>query len=414
MQIIRLESDRFQKGNNYNKLLIFNSKINNLFAYQTDIFVLIEKYNLDEILKDFNVNNFDFNDEYKIIANNKIKDSYSFPFKIYIDITDKCQLKCKHCLTKYLNLGNELELDRIKKIAKECEERGAFYVKLGGGEPLLHPQIFEIIKMFREIGMQVSLSTNGYLMSQKTAEFLAAHKVKISISIEGPKELNDYIRGEGHYNKALETLKILKNANCNVLLRITLTRKILNIHYIQEMINLALKNNVKLKFSYCRPAGNALDNELLIRHDDYQKYYEVLKLINDPIYKNLIIMDEGMQFYQPFELANMLYGNRICGSANRSMHINSQGIISPCIFLGEDFIEENSNYEYGDIYNYWTENKGTKFRKVRDINIPSECTECSRLCKYECLGTRYNVNHNFENPDPNCLKEVLKKCKTIK
>lgn len=414
MQIIRLENDKNQNENYYNKLLIFDSNSGQLKVYNNELFYLKKSYNLESILKEFNVTTFNYSDNYKLIINNKLKDTYSFPFKIYIDITDKCQLECKHCLTKFLNLGNELSFDTIKSIINECNEHGAFYVKLGGGEPLLHSEIFKIISEFRKIGMMVSISTNGLLMSKQIANFLKSQNVKVSISLEGPKKINDEIRGVGHYDKALNSLKILRDAGCNVFLRITLTRKILNTDYIKEMIDLANEYNVKLKISYCRPAGNAIDNELLIRYEDYQRYYEVLKLINEPKYSELIVMDEGMQFIQEPKLLDILYGNRICGSANRSMHINSQGIISPCVFLGKDFIEENSSYKYGDIYQYWSEQEGTKFREVRNINIPNECVSCARLCKYECLGTRYNVTNDFKESDPNCLKEVLKKCKKIK
>lgn len=414
MQIIRLENDKNNQTNYFNKLLVFDSNTGRLNVYINENFYLNNSLELEDILKQFKVATFNYEDEYKIIINHNIGDTYSFPFKIYVDITDKCQLNCKHCLTKYLNLGNEISLETIKNISKECSKFGAFYVKLGGGEPLLHPQIFEIINEFRKSGMMVSLSTNGLIVSEKIAKFLKEQNVKVSISLEGPKKLNDDIRGVGQYERALRTLKMLKDAECNVLLRITLTRKILNTDYMKEMIDLATKYQVKLKISYCRPAGSAVDNELLIRYEDYNDYYEVLKLINDPKYSELIIMDEGMQFIQDSKLTDMLYANRICGAANRSMHINSQGIISPCVFLGKDFIETNSNYQYGDIYRYWSEEKGTKFRKVRDINIPNECISCDRLCKYECLGTRYNVANSFQENDPNCLREVMKKCKKIK
>ena len=80
----------------------------------------------------------------------------------------------------------------------------------------------------------------------------------------------------------------------------------------------------------------------------------------------------------------------------------------------ENFVEENSNYQQGDSYNYWSEKKGSKFKKVRDIEMPSQCSNCDRLCKYECLGTRYEFNKSFNKSDPNCLRKVMTKCKKIK
>lgn len=413
MRIVRLESDiDLAQYNNYNKLFVFNPESGILDGYQCEEFLLTENSTINDILNAFNVSL--PKDELKLYVNRKVSGSYSYPFKIFVDITDRCNLNCKHCLTKDLNQGYELSLASIKDIASECAEGGVFFVKLGGGEPLLHPNIFEIIKTFRDNNVYVSLSINGSFVDEKTATFLKDYNVRVSVSLEGPKDLDDELRGPGHFEKAIKTLQLLKRTGCNVLLRTTLTRALLNVEKIVEMIDIAQKNDVLLKISYCRPAGNAIDNKLLIRFEDYQEYYEVLKVINAPKYSKVVIMDEGMQFVQQDALSNILYNNRICGSANRSMHINSRGEISPCIFLGKDFIEKSSSYKYGDLIKFWSEDYGSKFKKIRDINEPSLCVSCSRKCKYECLATRYNSTGTYECSDPNCITEVLKKCQIQK
>lgn len=409
MLIIRLESTlKDTKSNLFNKLIIFDSNNGSIKGIEILPTSFENNISKEELEQKFNIK---INDDYRLIINDKVEDSYSFPFKIYLDITDKCQLNCKHCLTKLLNLENELSYNQIKSVIEECKEHGAFYVKLGGGEPFLHPDIFRIIKEFSDIGMRVSLSTNGLLINERIAEFLKKYYVKISVSIEGPKEVNNLIRGEGHYDKAIRAIKILNNAGCNPILRVTLTRYMLDEDRMLEMIALAKSLNVKLKISYCRPAGNAIDNELLIRYEDRQKYFNIIDLINSDEYQDLIMMDEGMQLVQDPELMNILYNDRICGSANRSFHINAAGTISPCVFLGERYKEKDSNYQKGDVLNYWNGSKGTKFKEVRKVNMPEPCITCDRLCKYECLATRLYFNDCFEKSDPNCLggkKKCLK------
>lgn len=408
MLTIRLEST-IDSSNDilYNKLACFNPLDGDINVFTTEPFHLKEISNDDDkIIKKFNIN---ITEPYKLIINDKVKNSYSFPFKIYIDITDKCQLNCKHCLTKKLNLQNEIEYEKIKDIIYECKEHGAFLVKLGGGEPLLHPNILDIIKGFSDANMLVSLSTNGYLINDNLAKFMKKYNVKVSISLEGPKEVNDYIRGRGHYEAAIRALKVLKRNNCNVILRVTLTRQMLDENKIYEMINLAKENGVKLKYSYCRPAGNAIDNQLLISFEDREKYFKIIELLNDEKYKDIILLDEGMQLVQDSKLKNLLYNDRICGAANRSFHINSLSKISPCVFLGEEYLEDKSNYEKGDIEKYWKEEKGTKISEIRSISMPIMCSNCDRLCKYECMATRLYFNRNFEKNDPNCLKE-MKRC----
>ena len=409
MLTIRLESTLNKEYvDYYNKLFVFDSNTGLLKAYETIPFKL-ENKNLDEVLKEFNVT-FDKSIPYKYIINDKVDNSYSFPFKLFVDITDKCQLNCEHCLTKKLNLNNELSIETLNDIICECNEHGLFFVKIGGGEPLMHPNIYEIIEKFHKAGMYVSLSTNGILVDEEACRVFRENKVKVSISLEGPKVINDIIRGKGHFDIAINALKLLKENGCNVILRVTLTRYMLNEDYLYELINLAKENNVKLKLSYCRPAGNAIDNHLLIQYEDYEKYNRIIDILNDEKYKDIIIMDEGMQIKQDPSLKKLLYNGRICGAANRSMHINAEGKIAPCVFLGQSYIEPDSNYQYGDILKYWSEEEGSKFNDVRSIPTPKTCQNCDRLCCYECLATRLYFNNNPEINDPNCLKEVKIKC----
>ncbi len=406
MLIYRLESTIDDKNDNiyYNKLFCFDS--------------ITGKLNVKECVPFSNNNNSDEEifekfcikpkDEYRIIINKKVDNSYSFPFKLFLDITDYCQLDCRHCLNNHHNSENKLDIKKIEKIIKECRDHGLFYVKLGGGEPLTHPNILKIIKEFSESGIYVSLSTNSLLINDSLSNFLKKYNVKVSISLEGPKEINDLIRGVGHYDIALRAIDTLIKNGCDPIIRVTLTRNMLDINNMQKMIDLAKEKNVRLKVSYCRPAGNALDNGLLIDYSDYKEYYNVISLLNEKEYESFVILDEGMQFRQDPELEKILYNDKICGAANRSMHINPSGKISPCIFLGEDFYEKESNYQYGDILRYWSNELGTKMKQIREIQIPDYCKECSRLCKLECSSTKYYFNKNFEKQDPNCLKGVVK------
>ena len=339
----------------------------------------------------------------RVVFNPILPDVYSAPFKIYIDITDSCQLNCKHCLTKHLNCGSELPLERLKEIADECERLGVFYVKLGGGEPLLHKNFFDVVRYFRQKGIYLSLSTNGYLVDDDMAEFLAQYNVKTTVSVEGTEKIDAFIRGEGHYDVAMNALDTLVWHNANVAMRVTLTRYLLDTDTIAELIQTAEAHNVPLKISYCRPAGSSLDNDCLITKNDHEKYLEVIKFINEQSRIHKISMDEGMMYNLPESTCKILYKGRMCGAANRSMHINTSGEISPCVFMGASYKEAGSCYAKGDINAYWSEQKGEKFRQVRSVSMPVKCQGCSRKCKYECLSTRLYFSGSFTGDDPNCL-----------
>lgn len=405
MIIVRLENDNFNGSNinKINKLVFFNQEtgIIKVKLLPEELDMKEDNERINNIIKQCFVND---KVKYKIINNSPVNGGYSSPFKLYIDITDRCQLNCKHCLTKFLNNGSEITIENIRNIANECRELGIMHVKLGGGEPILHSNFNEVLEAFTEAGCYLSISTNGYSVNEEVAKLLKKHNVKTTVSIEGNEEKNDKIRGKGHFKMAIEALKKLQKENVDVKLRVTLTREILDEELIKEIVNIGELYNTKVKFAYCRPSGNSIDNKLLINYQDYQQYFKVIQLLNSKEYKEKVLLDEGMMLEQPNSLKSYIYRNKICGAANRSMHINSNLEISPCVFLGNDY-KEQEKYEYGDIKKYWREKKGKNFRRVRDISIAKGCIDCNRICKNECTATRLFFKGTAKYADPNCIMQ---------
>lgn len=342
----------------------------------------------------------------RVLFPSPINGAFSAPIKIYIDITDSCQLNCKHCLTKILNKGNEIPFDTIKLISEECYDLGVFYIKLGGGEPLLHKDFPRILELFRNSGQFLSLSTNGYLVDDRIADLLLQHKVKTTVSIEGPERIDAEMRGNGHYEVALKALKLLQNHHVNACLRVTLTKNILDIKIVKELIEIAKKNETRIKFSYCRPAGSSIDNELLIGYEDREKYRDVILYLNEKMSDGIALLDEGMMINQPSDLHLLMYDERICGCTNKSMHINSSCRLSPCVFLGTEFVCKVP-YSKGILKKYWQGIIDERVLAIRNIGIPKSCNGCKRLCKYECLATRLYFNKDTNLPDPNCLRYIV-------
>ena len=75
-----------------------------------------------------------------------------------LSLLEKCNLNCKHCRSE--KKGRMLSVADIKKIIGKVKASHAS-VNLTGGEPLMHPQIEDIIRLFKKSGIKVSLSTNG-------------------------------------------------------------------------------------------------------------------------------------------------------------------------------------------------------------------------------------------------------------
>jgi radical SAM protein with 4Fe4S-binding SPASM domain len=137
-------------------------------------------------------------------------------------ITDRCNLRCRHC---YIGEGlhQDLSFPRIKKALKEFEEIQGLRLLLSGGEPLLHPNFWEINGILRDYAFRSVLLSNGTLISREIAKRLQVHEVQISL--DGMKEGHEAIRGQGTFEKAVSAIHFLQEAKIRVSIATMIHRK---------------------------------------------------------------------------------------------------------------------------------------------------------------------------------------------
>ncbi|MBU3934691.1 SPASM domain-containing protein, partial [Patescibacteria group bacterium] len=154
-------------------------------------------------------------------------------------------------------------------------------------------------------------------------------------------------------------------------------------------------------------AGRAVHNQMMLDSQDSQSYLRALEYLNSSEVLPHVLMDEGMMFHQPAEVLQKLLRGRMCGAANRSMHIDASSKVSPCVFLGPIF-SFGKIYQDGTVRDFWRGKVGNKFQATRAIRQPCECDSCNRLCKNECPANRFYFWGNYKRQDPNCLYEVTR------
>ena len=88
------------------------------------------------------------------------------PLQCSLYLTDKCNLDCSYC-TEYDNSKPHPKLDDLKLWIRKIRDLGTMRIALVGGEPLLHPDVVEIVRYCRELGFATSLTTNGFLLTRK-------------------------------------------------------------------------------------------------------------------------------------------------------------------------------------------------------------------------------------------------------
>lgn len=384
------------------KLFLFDSDSGSL---QVEIFPYNHKfsYNFEEEVRVYQQKHNVIIPEYRAIPYSTcVSNGYSAPIKIYVDITNSCNMNCMHCLNQNLHSEHQLSISDISAIAQECFDNGVFFVKLGGGEPLMHPEIRKIIENFRKKGVFLSLSTNGFFVTEELATFLSKNSVRTTISLEGPEELDELIRGEGHFDVARNALRILQRQGANVCFRVTLTSKLLDVDAIMRLKELAINEKTKIKFAYCKPSGMAIDNELIMDSSQKQTYREIIQLLNEGREQGFFVIENGMTIRQDNYFQRLYYNDKGCGAGTRTMHIDAEGHLSPCVFLDHSF-KHDRKYEFGDIMHFWKGEINPSVEYLRNLPFPSECYSCVRNCKGQCVALRLYHTGNVLGTNPNCL-----------
>ena len=107
---------------------------------------------------------------------------------VYIEITNRCNLACDFCHGTKRPLGT-MPPEDFRRIAEKLRGETSYLYLHVLGEPLLHPQLKELLAIAGELGFRVCLVTNGTLLHKRREELLAAkslHKVSVSLhSFEG-------------------------------------------------------------------------------------------------------------------------------------------------------------------------------------------------------------------------------------
>lgn len=186
-------------------------------------------------------------------------------FFIQWHLTEKCNLRCKHCYQEGRTMG-EMSLADVKSIVGEVSHmisswEETYSIKFSrsfnvtGGEPFLRRDIFDILEEMGNYGFDLYLLSNGTLITKEISRALAALGVKgVQVSIEGPESVHDEIRGRGSFSSSLKGITSLLGAGVQVSLNITLSK--INARYFMQMVDLAASLGVhKLGFARLVPSG---------------------------------------------------------------------------------------------------------------------------------------------------------------
>jgi Fe-coproporphyrin III synthase len=198
------------------------------------------------------------------------------------NVTRRCNLRCVHCYSQSEDRGysGELSLDEGKSLIDDLAGFGSPVILFSGGEPLIRPDILDLIRYATQQGRRAVLSTNGTLITPALAEKLKDIGLSyVGISLDGLEETHDAFRGfSGTFARVMAAIKNCQDVGLKVGLRFTINKR--NFQDIPGIFDLVEEKRIpRICFYHLVYAGRGTD---LIKEDlDHTRTREVVDLILD-------------------------------------------------------------------------------------------------------------------------------------
>mgnify|MGYP001590548892 CR=1 FL=1 len=199
-----------------------------------------------------------------------------------------CNYKCPLCATKHLKkAGPPLDIKQISRLVKEAKDLGCININLTGGEPLLHPELEQIIRIISENGLMTGLITNGHLLEYNLLKRLKTSGLtELAISVHGNEAYHDNFTGiKLSYRKAVESIEMAKDNKMSIVINTVITHDNLNSHCIDDIKRLARHYNIFIQpILICFPNKDLINSSSVLDKEDLRNFEILLK---DPFIKPL-------------------------------------------------------------------------------------------------------------------------------
>lgn len=248
-----------------------------------------------------------------------------------ISIISDCNMKCEYCH----NEGNEKEIkdmlciQDIENIVKNSYNLGLKEIRLTGGEPLIHPQIYEICKMLNETyKLKVSINTNGILIEKLLYLINKKYITRVTVGL-------DYYDNKVSKNspigipskKILENILKIKKTGCNISIATVFNE---NIEEIEKIVSWGVKNRIRVKIIEVERneiAESSTKSYIQMREYIFNKFNLKRRIDKNGEFNGYMDNFKVVSFF------HSLCRLRRCDICKKiHLRITSKGVMKPCIF----------------------------------------------------------------------------------
>ena len=325
------------------------------------------------------------------------------PICLTWELTYACNLACVHCLSSSGKRDpRELSTDQCKAVIDELQRMQVFYVNIGGGEPTVRRDFWELVDYATAHRVGVKFSTNGVRITPEVAERLAASDyVDVQISLDGATaDVNDAVRGPGSHAMAIRALENLAAAGFqDAKIAVVVTRH--NVDQLDEFAALAAHYGATLRVTRLRPSGRGADtwDELHPTADQQVQLYDWLVRHGERVLT-------GDSFFHLSGLGapGALAGLNMCGAGRVVCLIDPVGDVYACPFAIHNRFLAGNVLSDGGFDNVWK--NAPLFRELREPQSAGACASCGHYdgCRGGCMAAKFFTGMPLAGPDPECVR----------
>lgn len=243
-----------------------------------------------------------------------------FPPVMFLSITSRCNLRCLGCWVSVDGPVREMPVADVDRIIRQCKRRGNYFFGLLGGEPTLHPGLWEILSRHSDCYFQ--LLTNGTTLTAETAARMRRlGNVTPLISIEGLAASGDQRRGGREiYSKALAAVEHCRRQGLLIGIASSICRSNIDELATEDFLRELIARGVHYVWYYIyRPVGPRPSAELALGGEQIDRLREFIVQARTRL--PILIVDAYWDEQ----------GRAMCPAASGiSHHVSPEGDVEPC------------------------------------------------------------------------------------
>lgn len=309
------------------------------------------------------------------------------PLSVSLELLPLCNMDCRMCYVR-------LNMDEMKKqghlrtakewltLARQMRDAGTLFVILTGGEPLLYPAFEEVYRGIKDLGMIITVNTNGTLLDKKWVDFFTANPPRrINITLYGTdKETYKELCGfEDGYERAITAIRSLRHKGISVKINASLVRA--NNKQIDEIIQVARALDTAVNVdTYMYPAkrerSRPFDAQVRLTPEKAAtaRFYFFKKMMQEDTFLEFCKQTVKQERTIKQEILENDQARKMhCQAGRTSFAINWQGQMQPCVML------KNPSFP---VFEIGIEKAWKQLQKAVDEILLSE--DCG-ICKYRTV-----------------------------